>query len=668
VARVVTESPRPLVAQRHTIPRHVEAAALTALEKLPADRFATAAEFAEALRDKSYASTVSLEATPSGRPGAKGLHPARTIVALGAALAIATAAALWGWLRPAPPGPLSQFSLSLRADQMLQPPNPGGGGRLALSPDGRTLVYVGPGVGGPQLWLRRLDQLDATPIAGTVGASNPFFSPDGQRVGFITGGRVVRVASLSGAPTVTLYDKANTTSGDWGPDGYVYFEVDSGIARVRASGGAVEPVYKISPQRQEVATEWINVLPGGKGVLFRVRHAGQATADFEVVAASIPQGTTHTLTRGVFARYVPTGHVLVVTADGKLIAIPFNLRRLELAGPPIALLEGVGVRNNGFNIDFTTAANGTVAYTTGGAAFRSVVWVNREGGITPVDNGWDPQGLIDCAYLSPDGKSVAVGLQRDGRFDIWIKRLPDGPFTRITFGDTSSVRPAWSPDGKDVFYIADHGGGAGSAYIHRADGTGVPRLMLPSKRDFGQIGPTPDGRWLLLRTSVDAGGNGDILGVKTGDTAVVPLVATPAGERTPAVSPDGRWLAYGSDESGSREVYVRPFPETASAKWQVSTAGGAEPSWAPNGRELFYIDGKGDMVAAEITPGAAFGVGRQRTLFSVTQLYRPGPIPMFSVAPDGQRFLMVRESASSQQSEMVLAENWLQTVQRQAGK
>ena len=193
-------------------------------------------------------------------------------------------------------------------------------------------------------------------------------------------------------------------------------------------------------------------------------------------------------------------------------------------------------------------------------------------------------------------------------------------------------------------YITDRaGGGAGSTYIHRADGTGVPRLLLRTEQDFGQLFPTRDGRWLLFRTAATGGGNGDIMGLRAGDTTLVPLVATPSAELFPAVSPDGRWLAYSSNESGSGEVYVRPFPETGSAKWQVSTAGGGEPTWSPSGRELFYVNGKAEMVSAEITPGAAFGVGRQRTMFSVSQLYRPGPIPMYSLTPDGQRFLMVRE-------------------------
>ena len=221
-------------------------AVLTALEKLPADRFTTATEFAEALQDKSYASTVTLPAAP--RPAAPGRTAAGRradllVPALVTALAVAVGAALWGWFRPQPTPLLTQFSLGLRRNQLLQAPLPSGGARIALSPDGRAMVYSGPADGGSRLWFRPLDQLDATPIAGTENGSSPFFSPDGKRVGFIKEGTQVRIASLAGAPTVTLTDKANTTSGDWGDDGYIYFEVDSGVARMRASGGEIEPVY-----------------------------------------------------------------------------------------------------------------------------------------------------------------------------------------------------------------------------------------------------------------------------------------------------------------------------------------------------------------------------------------------------------------------------------------
>jgi eukaryotic-like serine/threonine-protein kinase len=668
VARVLTENPRPLTTQRHTIPHHVEAAVLTALEKLPADRFSTATEFAEALQDKSYASAVSLPAAAapvvtgqqSGGRGGRLLVPA-----LAAALVAASAAALWGWLRPQPVPPLTQFSLDLRRNQTLQAPSPAGGARIALSPDGRAMVYSGPADGGNRLWVRPLDQLDATPIAGTENGSSPFFSPDGKRVGFIKEGNSVRIASLAGAPTVTLTDKANSTSGDWGDDGYVYFEVDSGVARIRATGGEIEPVYVIRPEKKEVATEWVHVLPGATGVLFRLRHVGQGPGDFEIMVSPLPRGEARSLVRGVYAMYAPTGHLLVVTADGKLIAIPFDPKKLELTGAPIALLEGVGVRTGGFNIDLALAGNGTLAYTTGGTlGSRRSVWVTREGGVSPADPAWDPQGVIESASLSPDGKAVAVGLSREGRRDIWVKQLPEGPFSRITFGDTSSVRPAWSPDSRDVLYVNDRSGsGVGPAYAHRADGTGVGRLLFTSPTlDVGQLLASRDGRWLVLRLVPAGAGSSDIMGLQVGDTALVPLVATPAQELHPALSPDGRWLAYSSNESGVAEIYVRPFPQTATAKWQVSTAGGREPAWARSGRELFYLNGKAEMVSAEVQTGATFSVGKQRVLFPASEFARPGPVPSFSVSLDDKRFLMVREGEASQQSELIVAEHWLEEL------
>jgi serine/threonine-protein kinase len=670
VARVLTESPRALGTQRHTIPAHVEAAVLTALEKLPADRFATAAEFAEALKNESFGSSTSLAAA---HPAGNGRRRNTTVAVLGAVAGLATIAALWGWLRSPPMPPLSQFSLAFPMNQALQPPAATGGGRIALSPDGRALAYRGPSGSGSLLWLRRLDQLNATPIPGTEGAQSPFFSPDGKQVGFIKNGTMVRIASIGGAPTVTLTDKANSTGGDWGDDGNIYFEVDSGLARMPATGGPIEPLYKMSAENNAVGTEWPEVLPGSHGLIFRLRHAGDGPTNFQIMAMKLPHGPAHVLVQGVYARYSPTGHLLVVTADGKLIAIPFDAKNLALTGAPIALIEGIGVRNGGFGLDLALAGNGTLAYTTGGTFnSRRAVWVNRDGVVSAVDPAWDPQGAIESAALSPDGKAIAVGLSRDGRRDIWVKQLPAGPFSRITFGDTSSVRPAWSPDGSDVLYISDRSGtGVGSIYAHRADGTGAARLVLPSTpaTDFGQIVPSRDGRWLVFRTAPPGTGSTDIVGRNTGaDTALVPLVVAPANELFPALSPDGRWLAYSSDESGTAEVYVRPFPMTSSAKWQVSTAGGSEPAWAGNGKELLYIDGKSEMVSAEIAPGGTFTVGRQRVLFSVAPFFRPGPIPSYSVSPDGERFLMVREGDASQLSELILAENWGQQLRGRASK
>jgi eukaryotic-like serine/threonine-protein kinase len=658
VARVVTESPRALTAQRHTIPRNIEAAVLTALEKLPADRFASAADFAAALRDKSYATTAAVPAADAPAPQMSRRRDPRLAAALAVA-GLAMAAALWGWLRPVSHEPVTQFSLAPRPSEALQPPPTTGGGRIAVSPDGRQIVFVGPGQGSSQLWLRRLDQLTATPIAGTEGAYSPFFSPDGRQVGFIKGGSTVRIASLDGAPTVTLTDTANTVSGDWGADGWVYFEGGAGILRMRPTGGAVEPVYAVSAARHEVGAEWLNALPGG-GLLFRLRYAGKGQGEFQIGAIPGPNGPPKLLTRGVFARYAPTGHLLVVTAEGKLIAIPFDAAKLALTGPPIALLEGVGVRAGGFSVDLALAPSGTLVYTTGGAiGARRVVSVTREGGASLVDPSWDPQGTIDGIALSPDEKTLAVALSRNGKSDIWVKALPTGPFSRITFSDTGSGRPVWAPDGRSLLYVADRtGSGVGPVYEHRADGTGNATVVFRSSMDWGQIVPARDRRWLVLRSAPASAPTG-IFGVRQGDTTAAPLVTSGASNRFPALSPDERWLAYASDESGTTEIYVRPFPETSSAKWQVSTAGGSEPVWSRSSRQLYYLSGKNELVAADIRPGATFAVGEQRPLFSFAPFLRLGPIPSYVVSGDDRRFLMLREGESAQESELIVALHWL---------
>jgi serine/threonine-protein kinase len=219
-----------------------------------------------------------------------------------------------------------------------------------------------------------------------------------------------------------------------------------------------------------------------------------------------------------------------------------------------------------------------------------------------------------------------------------------------------------------VYYIADRtGSGVGPVYARRSDGTGTPR-MVTHAQDIGQVTASRDGRWLVLRTAPAPPASPDILGLRLGDSVPVPLVATPAGEFYPALSPDGRWLAYSSDESGAAEIYVRPFPETAGAKWQVSTAGGSQPAWSSTGRELLYVNGRNEMVSAQIPPGPTFSVGQQHALFSIQQFAAVGAVPAYSLTPDDKKFLVLREGEAGQPGELVVSENWAQQVAGAAGK
>jgi serine/threonine-protein kinase len=671
VARVLTETPRPILPQRHTIPPEVETAVLTALEKLPADRFASAAEFAAALAGRgtggSMARTAATAARTAPEPKAT-LRLDRVKIGLFAALAVAAGLAAWGWLRPGPAPTVNRFSVYLPPDEALLGVT-GSGNRVAISPDGLRLVYVGPGSNNGRLWVRDHDKLRGTPISGTDGAGSPFFSPDGRWVGYIVGGTKLRVAPLDGGPTQSLSDSINATAADWGSDGYIYVACDSGIGRIRATGGPLEVVYSLAAHKQAGA-EWPVALPGGKGLLFRTRQGNQATSDFNIVGMTLPHGEPHVLTRGVLARYSPTGHLLVLTADGKLVGLPFDAGKVVITGPPIGLLEGIGIEVGGFSANVALSNTGTLVYTTGAAArARRPVWVTREGLEIGIDSTWEPQGTIGSATIAPDGRSLAVDVVQNGVSSIWIKQLPIGPFSRLTFGDTANLRPTWTTDGRSLIYVGNAAPPGGQIMRRRADGTGTAELLIHSRFAWAQGLATRDGRWILARRSVAEAGNGDIYAVRMGDSTLVPLLTGPATEAEPAVSPDGRWLAYATTESGTAQVYVRPFPDVASARWQVSTSDGRDPLWSHSGRELFYVSANtGKLMSVAVKPGATFAFDQPRPLFS-TVPYVPGTsVPAYDVSPDDKRFLFLRETSPNERSEMIVVQNWTEELKQRSRK
>jgi Tol biopolymer transport system component len=339
-----------------------------------------------------------------------------------------------------------------------------------------------------------------------------------------------------------------------------------------------------------------------------------------------------------------------------------------VTGPSVAVMDGL-LRSGPFEVNFAVSANGTLAYSSGGSAAATTAWwVGRDGAAAPMDTTWKPDGNVGTVALAPDGRSLAVTLIRGVTSDIWVKQLPSGPFSRVTFGDTVHMRAAWTGDGRSLVYINDLGSGAGLPMMTRADGTGAPQGMLQSKFQFAQAVPTPDGKWLLLRRSFAETGGGDLYAVKTGDTTLVPLLTTGAREMSPSISPDGRWLAYVSNESGQDEVYVRPFPDVASAKWQVSVSGGTMPVWARNGRELFYLNGKGEMTSLALVPGPGFSVGQPKVLFSASPFVIGNNAGVYDVSPDGRRFVMVRPATGAGESELVVVQNWFEELRGRVGK
>ncbi len=674
VARVVTESPRPMLPQRHTIPPHVEAAVLTALEKLPADRFATAAEFAEALENKggTYAATVQLASRPhvltSSRPG--------RALALVAASALLAATATWTVLQNRSTGaPVSRYGLAFAEGQAPV-------GRIAITPDGSRLVYVGPGDSGQQrqLWVKRRDEYAATPLPGTTNPGNQFISPDGEWIAFAQNFQLKKVPITGGAVT-TLADSAVSGAGvAWLDDGTIVYVQRGTFKLMRVSEAGGPSTLLRAPEARGQFLAFPTALPRGRGVLFTSCATDCLTGDLWVL--DLESGDARALVPGERqGGYLSSGHVAYVARDGQVFAAPFDLKALKFRSTPVPVLGGVAMGPNGIARNLAVSSTGTLVLEVGGPTAagsglqHTLVWVDRTGVQRPVDSTWTFRlsragGNVGWA-LSPDGTRLAVGLNTDAGDDIWIKELPAGPLSRVTFDSANEARPRWTRDGRSVTYISQ----GGELRQRRADGTGdTENPLAPAGRVKDPIREarwSPDGRWLVVRTggaAASQAGGRDILGLRPGiDSAPVPLVAQrDVDESAPALSPDGRWLAYESDETGRSEVYVRPFPATDSGKWQVSTNGGQAPLWAHSGRELFYVDAERNMVVAPVQGGAAPQFGARRTMFNLGEdlylvsgeYYTP-----FDLSRDDQRFLMARalRRAESTRS-FLLVENWFEEL------
>ncbi|HXI20241.1 MAG TPA: hypothetical protein VNH46_04110, partial [Gemmatimonadales bacterium] len=549
------------------------------------------------------------------------------------------------------------------------------GVNLAFSPDGQQLVYVGNGDSGAQLFVRRRDRLDATPLSGTIGAFNPFFSPDGDRIAFMVGGSVLlKVVPAIGGPPITLAEPGPGTGGGgaWGPDSWIYFDSPGGLSRIRADGGTPELIAPLDSAHGETGHAWPDVTPDGKGLIYRSRK-GADVNDFEIVALNIESGRRRVLTKGLMARYVSPGYLVYVRADGALLAAPFDQHRLTLTGPAVPLLEGVMTKAFGSS-DLAISPTGTLAYVPGSNSASGggaeLVQVGRDGAVHPLDPPvtYNPSANRSLS-LSPDGRRVAFDIAGQTSADIYIKQLPSGPLSRLTLETTRNWRPRWTPDGRSVIYIGSSDSNSVSAvWERRADGSAPAEPVWHADQPIMEASLSPDGRWLIYRYR--STGNRDIEGIRLGrDSAPTPLVAGPFNEQGAALSPDGRWLAYMSNESGPDEIYVRPFPNTSTGRWQVSTEGGSAPRWSHSGRELFYQSAGGDLMVVPITPGATFQPGTPRALFSLVTagLMPSGIVPLYDLTPDDQRFLMVRLAAVNQtpgQGQLVVVDNWITELEQ----
>jgi len=366
----------------------------------------------------------------------------------------------------------------------------------------------------------------------------------------------------------------------------------------------------------------------------------------------------------MYARYATSGHLLYVTANKTLMVVPFDQNSMKVAGEPTALSEGMRLGLLGGSADLAVSTTGTLVYATGaGQGKQELVWVTRNGRAQAVDPAWPSEYLASPA-LSPDGTRLAVARVANAEpLNIWVKRLDRGPGIKLTLEGNDNSGPAWTPDSRSVTFSSAHATGATDLWTERAD-DGAPAVMqLHEKRNLYNAGWSPDGKWLIVRTDVSSPGSGDILAIRPGiDTAPVPLVATKFTEMSPALSPNGRWLAYVSNETGEDEIYVVPFPNRGAAKWQISAGGGTEPLWSHRGNELFYRDGSGNLVVVAVNTTPRFSLGRSAALFSAAGFSSFRFAPQYAVAPDDQRFLMIRELETGTPDKLIVVENWFEEL------
>jgi serine/threonine-protein kinase len=317
--------------------------------------------------------------------------------------------------------------------------------------------------------------------------------------------------------------------------------------------------------------------------------------------------------------------------------------------------------------------DGSLLYVEGSSTIAGVpaevVWVTRDGAATPVQAGWSvvPSSNPGLA-LSPDGRRLALSVRASGSEDIWIKELGGGPMTRLTFAGTN-IRPEWVADGRSVMYLSRQAGGNEDLHVRSADGTGTERTLLDVNRTVFEVVRTRDPAQLIVRLGVPP--TRDIYLYQLGDSVPRPLLAEAFEEVAPALSPDGRWMAYASNESGRYEVYVRPFPAVDQGRWQVSREGGSEPCWATNGRELFFRAGDNTLIAAGVTPGPSFVIGAQRPLFSTAAFLTGSNHAYYAVAPDDRRFLFVRSLGGTQAAGpayVTIVDHWLDELRASAGR
>jgi len=537
---------------------------------------------------------------------------------------------------------------------------------VAISRDGSRIVYRG----NNQLLVRNLNRLEPTVLGGLGAPRGPFISPDGQWIGFFDPNiNMLKKVAITGGPAVSLCATTpNPRGGTWGDDGTVVFataDTTLGLQRVSAAGGEPTVLTKPDPARGETDHIWPEFLPGGEAVLFTITSAESGIDNSQIAVLDLRSNTYKVLVRGgSHAQYLPTGH-LVFGSGGTLRAVPFDLARLEVTGTPVPVLEGVVYTPSG-TVDAVVGMNGTLMYVAGTVTtprvLSTLAWVDRRGGAKPLIAR---EASYRAPRISPDVSRIAVSiLAQDGNEDVWVIDSERGTQTRLTSEREVDALPLWTPDGKRIVFSTVRTGTANSLYWMPADGSGSAEVLTQATSNQGATSWFPDGSVVAF---YDVGNTYDIFTLKPGATPVR-FLETKFREQGAVFSPDGRWIAYSSDETGRAEIYVAPYPGPG-GKIAVSAAGGRSPRWSSDGKELVYRNAR-QMMAVAVTPGPTLGIGSPRLLFEgeYAQEEMGQGAHNYDVTADGQRFIMMLPVAQTERAEarreMVVVQNWFEELKR----
>jgi serine/threonine protein kinase len=579
---------------------------------------------------------------PLARPGWRGPW---IVAALASAAALIAAIAI---LRPSAKPvsqPLIRLNVDLGPEASLN--NARGQHLIAISPDGSRLAFAcGASDTERRICTRRLDQAQPIALAGTEGVQTVFFSPDGKWIGFSAHGKLRKV-SVEGGAAITLCDAPFERGASWSEDGFIIASLNSpnGLARIPENGGAPQPLTQFRPGEQR--DRWPQVLPGVNAVLFTASTEPGQYENASIDVVSVKTGDRKTLHRGgYYGRYLPGGR-LIYMHKGTLFAARMDIDRLVLTSSPQPVLEDVASRPGDGGADFDLSQSGIFVYQSSrsGGGQRTVQWLHKSGRLEPLLR--EP-AAYDWIRFSPDGKRLA--LIDHGSNQIWVRDLEHGTMSRITFGEVNDTA-VWSPDSKHLAYAVS--GKGNGLWWARADGSGPPHRLSeifwnlysfsPDGARLAASGRRPDGGAYIATIPLEGS---DPDRPKLG--APEPFLRTSASEELPAFSPDGRWLAYTSDESGSSQVYVRPFPGPG-GKWQISTEGATNPIWSRNAHELFYISSSRRIMGISYRDRDGVFIAEKPAIWSDLQLpalTAPFDSSIIDLAPDGKRFAILQNAES----------------------